>query len=65
MADTLSPAFEKVKAEIGDFAKTDEDIMDFILFPQIAEKYLKSKYAKPEGRTKRTIKYTVEAIHSR
>ncbi len=60
-ADTLSPAFEKTKAEVGDFAKTDEDVMDYILFPQIAEKYLKGENEKPES-GKRTIKYTVEAI---
>lgn len=61
-ADTLEPAFEKTKAEIGDLAKTDEDVMDYILFPQIAEKFLKNKYTKPAESTRRTVKYIVEAV---
>lgn len=61
-ADTLEPTFEKTKAEIGDLAKTDEDVMDYILFPQIAEKFLKNKYTKPAESTRRTVKYIVEAV---
>ena len=32
-ADTLEPAFEKAKAEIGDKAKSDEDVLSYIAFP--------------------------------
>lgn len=42
-ADTLPMEFDKVKEEIKDFAKTDEDVLSYILFPQIAEKFFKEK----------------------
>lgn len=61
-ADTLEPAFEKNKAKIGDLARSDEDVMDYILFPQIAEKFLKNKYTKPEACEKRIVQYCVEAL---
>ncbi|MBR3788373.1 MAG: pyruvate carboxylase subunit B [Clostridia bacterium] len=38
-ADTLEPAFEKAKAEIGDKAKSDEDVLSYIAFPAQAEKF--------------------------
>ncbi len=38
-ADTLEPEFEKVKKEIGSMAKNDEDVLSYIAFPQIAEKF--------------------------
>ncbi len=38
-ADTLEPAFEKAKAELGEKAKCDEDVLSYIAFPQQAEKY--------------------------
>ncbi len=38
-ADTLEPAFNKAKAEIGAKAKSDEDVLSYIAFPQQAENY--------------------------
>ena len=38
-ADTLEPAFEAAKAEIGDKAKSDEDVLSYIAFPAQAEKF--------------------------
>ena len=38
-ADTLEPAFEATKAEIGDKAKSDEDVLSYIAFPAQAEKF--------------------------
>ena len=38
-ADTLQPEFEKAKAEIGDKAKSDEDVLSYIAFPAQAEKF--------------------------
>jgi len=40
-ADTLEPEFEKVKKKIGSMAKNDEDVLSYIAFPQIAEKFFK------------------------
>lgn len=38
-ADTLEPEFEKAKAEIGDKAKSDEDVLSYIAFPAQAENF--------------------------
>ncbi|MBR6552686.1 MAG: oxaloacetate decarboxylase subunit alpha, partial [Clostridia bacterium] len=38
-ADTLEPEFEKAKAEIGNKAKSDEDVLSYIAFPAQAEKF--------------------------
>jgi len=42
-ADTLEPQFEKAKQEIGSLAKSDEDVLSYIAFPQIAEQFLKNR----------------------
>ena len=42
-ADTLEPGFEKIKKEIGSMAKSDEDVLSYIAFPQIAEKFFKER----------------------
>lgn len=46
-ADTLEPAFEKTKEKIKDLAKTDEDVLSYLLFPQVAEDFLKNRNLKP------------------
>jgi oxaloacetate decarboxylase alpha subunit len=42
-ADMLSPGWEKAKAEIGDLAKSEEDILSYALFPQIARPFLERR----------------------
>lgn len=42
-ADTLQPEFEKTKNELKNIVKTDEEVLSFILFPQVAEKFYKKK----------------------
>lgn len=54
-ADTLEPAFEKIKAEIGALARNDEDVLSYIAFPQIAEKFFKDR----EERESRIVSYTI------
>jgi oxaloacetate decarboxylase alpha subunit len=43
-ADLLDPALEKAKKEIGDLAQNDEDLLSYVLFPQIAKPFLEKKY---------------------
>ncbi|MGL6106930.1 oxaloacetate decarboxylase subunit alpha [Romboutsia sp.] len=43
-ADLLEPEFESMKKEVGDLAKTDEDVLAYALFPQVAPRYLENKY---------------------
>ena len=41
--------FAKAKEELGDLAKTEEDIMSYICFPVQAKKYLEDRKAKEEN----------------
>ncbi len=43
-ADLLDPALDKAKKEIGDLAQNDEDLLSYVLFPQIAKPFLEKKY---------------------
>jgi len=44
-ADLLEPEMEKYRKEAGDMARCEEDVLSYALFPQVAEKFLKEKYA--------------------
>ena len=57
-ADTLEPAFEATKAELGDKAKSDEDVLSYIAFPMQAEAY----FAKRDEKERNTFKYTIKEI---
>lgn len=46
-ADTLEPVFEKTKEELKDITKNEEDVLSYLLFPQIAEDFIKNKNLKP------------------
>ena len=47
-ADLIEPELEKYKAEAGDLAKCEEDVLSYALFPQVAAKFLETKYGKKE-----------------
>ena len=57
-ADTLEPGFEKAKAEIGDLAKSDEDVLSYIAFPTQAEAFFKQR----EERKKNTFTYSIKRV---
>lgn len=57
-ADTLEPAFEKAKAEIGDKAKSDEDVLSYIAFPTQAKAF----FDKREEKKKNTFTYSIKKI---
>jgi oxaloacetate decarboxylase alpha subunit len=57
-ADTLEPVFEKTKAELGDTAKCDEDVLSYISFPQVAEKF----FAERAKGAQRAVKYRIERV---
>ena len=48
-ADTLEPVVEKTRAELGDMAKSDEDVLSYIAFPNLAEKFFEERKAKEEN----------------
>ena len=53
-ADLLEPELEKYKAEAGDLAKSEEDVLSYALFPQVASKFLAKRNA-DSGDTVRTL----------
>ena len=42
-ADLLKPEWDKLKEEVKDKATSDEDVIVFALFPQVADKYLANR----------------------
>ena len=57
-ADDLEPEFEKTKAMLGDTAKCDEDVLSYIAFPQVAEKF----FAERKKREENTVVYSLRRI---
>ena len=45
-ADLLEPTIEKTKKEASYLAENIEDILSYILFPEVAREFLKKKIAK-------------------
>jgi oxaloacetate decarboxylase alpha subunit len=39
-ADCLEPAMDKARAELGELARTEEDVISYALFPQVARPFL-------------------------
>jgi oxaloacetate decarboxylase alpha subunit len=42
-ADLIQPGMEAARAEIGDLAKTEEDVISYALFPQVARPFLERR----------------------
>ena len=57
-AETLEPLFEKTKAELGDRATCDEDVLSYIAFPTQAEAF----FDKRDELKKNTFTYKIEKI---
>jgi len=57
-ADTLEPGFEKAKAELGERAHCDEDVLSYIAFPTQAEAF----FAKRDEKAKNTFNYSIKKI---
>ena len=49
-AETLpTDTFEKAQEKLGELAKTDEDVLSYIAFPSVAEKFLEERKAREEN----------------
>ena len=44
-ADDLPPYLDEARKEIGALAKNDEDLLLYVMFPQVAKTFLEQKYA--------------------
>lgn len=42
-ADLLKDAYDNFKAEIGDLAKTEQDVLSYALFPKVAKEFLEKR----------------------
>ena len=49
-ADLLEPEFEKAKQEIGNLAQSDEDVLLYAIFPQVARPFLERRARKSKGK---------------
>ncbi|WP_010249860.1 pyruvate carboxylase subunit B [Acetivibrio cellulolyticus] len=54
-ADTLEPEFDKVKEQLKNVTKSEKDVLSYIAFPQIAEKFFKER----EERTATKVTYSI------
>lgn len=54
-ADLLQNEYDTMKNEIGSLAKSDEDVLTYACFPQIAKDYLKEKYEEKNSEEKISI----------
>ncbi len=48
-ADTLEPAFEKTKEKLKNLTIRNEDVLTYLLFPEIAEEFLRKKKNHPSA----------------
>ncbi len=55
-ADSLpADAFEKAQEKLGDTARCEEDVLSYISFPQVAEKFFEDRKAREE----KIVRYTI------
>ena len=55
-ADTLpNDAFEEAQEKLGDTARCEEDVLSYISFPQVAEKFFEERKAREE----KIVRYTI------
>ena len=58
-AETLpGDLFEKAQAELGDTARCEEDVLSYISFPQVAEKF----FAKRKADEEKVCRYSIVAV---
>ena len=43
-ANHIEPEFDRLKKELGELAKSDEDVLTYALFPQVGKAFLEKKY---------------------
>ncbi len=55
-AETLAPEFEAAKAKLAGIAESDEDVLSYLAFPQIAEKFFANRAEKKINRVSYSIR---------
>jgi pyruvate/oxaloacetate carboxyltransferase len=59
-ADLLEPGLERARQELGDLAQSEEDVISFALFPQVARPFLERRAQSSSG--KETIVAAIAAL---
>ena len=58
-ADTLpTDVYEKAAEQLGDTARCEEDVLSYISFPQVAEKFFQQRKEREEN----VVKYSIQAV---
>ena len=58
-ADTLpTDIYEKAEKELGDTARCEEDVLSYIAFPQVAEKFFEQR----KEREEKKVRYSIEQL---
>ena len=60
-ADLLEPEMEKAAKEIGELARSEEDVLSYVLFPQVATQFFKRR-ARGEGLPAETVAVLAAAL---
>ncbi|HSQ33896.1 MAG TPA: oxaloacetate decarboxylase subunit alpha, partial [Peptostreptococcaceae bacterium] len=48
-ADLLEPEYENTKKEIGDLARSEEDVLSYALFPQVSKNFFENRLKEEKG----------------
>ena len=54
-ADSLAPVVEKTRKQLEGVARCDEDVLSYIAFPNLAEKFFEERQAKEDNMVTYTI----------
>ena len=52
---------DEARKKLGDLAESEEDVLSYLAFPEIAEKFLRQRKEKQE----RTVRYTIERVEAK
>ena len=58
-ADTMpTDTFEKAQEKLGDTARSEEDVLSYVAFPEVAEKFFEKRKADEE----KVVRYSIQAL---
>ena len=58
-ADTMpADTFEKAQEKLGDTARSEEDVLSYVAFPEVAEKFFEKRKADEE----KVVRYSIQAL---
>jgi oxaloacetate decarboxylase alpha subunit len=63
-ADLLKPEYDKLKEEIGDLARSEEDVLSYALFPQVARTFFEKRLEKETGISDELLAVITAAIRA-